>query len=92
MAGAIFAGWLTQISLTCRNNSGADLNYIEELLEMIETNNIPAPAPLEQRWTGASLSDMSPASAPGAPDTLFSWLGIIMYMPRDGQVAAVTNK
>ena len=59
---------------------------------MIQANNIPAPAPLEQRWTAASASDMSPASAPDRPDTIFSWLGIIMYMPRDGQVAAVTNK
>ncbi|KAK9866276.1 hypothetical protein WJX84_000737 [Apatococcus fuscideae] len=87
--------WVLEVSFptgTLRNNSGADLAYIEELLDMIQANNIPAPAPLEQRWTAASASDMSPASAPDRPDTIFSWLGIIMYMPRDGQVAAVTNK
>ena len=46
--------------------------------------NIPAPAPLEQRWTCASSAAMSPAGS-GNPRALFSWFGIIMYLPLDDQ-------
>lgn len=63
---------------------GTDLEYTRELMKMIEEHNIPAPAPLEQRWTSASSSPMSPASSPN-PNQLFSWLGIIMYLPPDDQ-------
>ena len=34
-----------------------------------------------------------PASAPGAPDTVHSWVGIIMYLPTEdaGQRGAITD-
>ncbi|KAG4123385.1 hypothetical protein ERO13_D11G323800v2 [Gossypium hirsutum] len=57
-----------------------DLEYIEELKKLIETNELPAPAPIEQRWTAHSQSPMSPASS-SAEDDIFSWVGIIMYLP-----------
>lgn len=70
-------------------NTGADLEYMAELLEMIEREGIPAPAPIEQRWSAGSASPLSPATnvrpdgalAPGPG--LHSWIGIIMYLPGD---------
>ncbi|XVE61040.1 hypothetical protein DITRI_Ditri06bG0008500 [Diplodiscus trichospermus] len=57
-----------------------DLEYIEELKQLIEKEEIPAPAPIEQRWTARSQSTMSPASS-SSEDDIFSWVGIIMYLP-----------
>ncbi|KAL9237925.1 hypothetical protein vseg_012418 [Gypsophila vaccaria] len=57
-----------------------DLEYIEKLKELIEKQRIPAPAPIEQRWTARSKSPMSPAYSSGEDD-IFSWVGIIMYLP-----------
>ena len=34
------------------------------LLEEIELREIPAPGPIEQRWTASSESVLSPAAAP----------------------------
>ena len=72
----------------------ADLDYVEELLSRVERQGIPAPSPIEQRWTASSKSALSPASAPGAPQTLFSWVGVIMYLPTEdeGQREAITNR
>ncbi|KAK9664424.1 hypothetical protein RND81_14G040800 [Saponaria officinalis] len=57
-----------------------DLEYIEKLKELIEKQRIPAPAPIEQRWTARSTSPMSPAYS-SREDDIFSWVGIIMYLP-----------
>ncbi|CAM8949037.1 unnamed protein product [Rhodiola kirilowii] len=57
-----------------------DLEYIDELKQLIEKEEIPAPAPIEQRWTARSKSSMSPASS-SSEDDIFSWVGIIMYLP-----------
>lgn len=57
-----------------------DLEFIEKLKQLIEKEEIPAPAPIEQRWTARSQSSMSPASS-SAEDDIFSWVGIIMYLP-----------
>ncbi|KAJ0976159.1 hypothetical protein J5N97_018124 [Dioscorea zingiberensis] len=65
---------------TLAKPSMMDLDYMEELKQLIEAEGIPAPAPIEQRWTARSLSTMSPASSPKADD-IFSWVGIIMYLP-----------
>ncbi|CAO2831640.1 unnamed protein product [Amaranthus hypochondriacus] len=56
-----------------------DLEYIEKLKQLIEKERIPAPAPIEQRWTAQSKSPMSPAYSPS--NDIFSWVGIIMYLP-----------
>ncbi|KAI4386549.1 hypothetical protein MLD38_004476 [Melastoma candidum] len=65
---------------TLAKPSMKDLEYIEELKQLIEKENIPAPAPIEQRWTARSKSPMSVASS-SSEDDIFSWVGIIMYLP-----------
>jgi L-galactono-1,4-lactone dehydrogenase len=39
-----------------------DLRYMAELLDLVRREGIPAPSPIEQRWTAGSSSPMSPAS------------------------------
>ncbi|KAG6488250.1 L-galactono-1,4-lactone dehydrogenase, mitochondrial-like [Zingiber officinale] len=65
---------------TLKSPSMKDLDFIEELKKLIEEEEVPAPAPIEQRWTASSKSLMSPASSTGDED-IFSWVGIIMYLP-----------
>ncbi|KAL6138024.1 hypothetical protein ACLB2K_063312 [Fragaria x ananassa] len=65
---------------TIAKPSMKDLEYIEDLKQLIEKEEIPAPAPIEQRWTASSKSPMSPASSL-KEDNIFSWVGIIMYLP-----------
>ncbi|GFP80863.1 l-galactono-1 4-lactone dehydrogenase mitochondrial [Phtheirospermum japonicum] len=65
---------------TLSKPSMKDLEYIEKLMQIIEKENIPAPAPIEQRWTSSSRSLMSPAYS-SSEDDIFSWVGIIMYLP-----------
>ena len=80
----------------CRNPSMADLDYVEELLSRIERQGIPAPSPIEQRWTSSSRSALSPAAVTPEqdPGTVFSWVGIIMYLPteEEEQRKAITNR
>eukprot|EP00939_MAST-03C_sp_MAST-3C-sp1_P001413 g1413.t1 len=57
-----------------------DIDFVEGLLDRIEASGIPAPAPIEQRWTGRSEAVMSPAHSTNADD-IFTWVGIIMYLP-----------
>mmetsp|Transcript_8981 Transcript_8981/g.11910 ORF Transcript_8981/g.11910 Transcript_8981/m.11910 type:complete len:573 (+) Transcript_8981:1153-2871(+) len=80
--------WVSEVAFPCGtldNPTMADLNYMEELLTAIEENKIPAPAPIEQRWTASSKSSMSPAYSQ-SPGDLHSWVGIIMYLPTDEKV------
>ncbi|KAA8518044.1 hypothetical protein F0562_015536 [Nyssa sinensis] len=65
---------------TLAKPSMKDLEFIEEVMQLIEKEGIPAPAPIEQRWSACSKSPMSPASSQ-AEDAIFSWVGIIMYLP-----------
>ena len=37
-------------------SSGADLGFMRDLLRLIESSDIPAPAPIEQRWSASSPS------------------------------------
>lgn len=62
------------------NNNGNDMKFMEDLLNEIELHGVPAPAPIEQRWTSSSSSLMSPAYSP-KQDDLHCWVGIIMYLP-----------
>ncbi len=100
----------------------------DEVMNLIEKEGVPAPAPIEQRWTASSSANMSPAHDGSSPKTvrvellsglmflsatsvcfrrksrhseygrshvfprmspvclcrkLFSWVGIIMYLPTD---------
>lgn len=58
---------------TLSKPSMKDLEYIEELMQLIEKESVPAPAPIEQRWTACSRSRMSPAYS-SADDDIFSWV------------------
>lgn len=58
---------------TLSKPSMKDLEFIEELKQLIEKEEIPAPAPIEQRWTASSKSVMSPASSSSEED-IFSWV------------------
>jgi L-galactono-1,4-lactone dehydrogenase len=60
-----------------------DMAYMKELLRLIEKKKVAAPSPIEQRWTAGSSSPMSPAH--GAADSVYSWVGIIMYLPDEGE-------
>ncbi|KAH9329555.1 hypothetical protein KI387_001663 [Taxus chinensis] len=70
-----------------------DIDYVEEAIKLIKNEKIPAPAPIEQRWTACSRSSMSLASC-SVPDALYSWVGIIMYMPTpdSDQRKTITNE
>ncbi|PKA48704.1 L-galactono-1,4-lactone dehydrogenase 2, mitochondrial [Apostasia shenzhenica] len=74
--------WVSEVCLpvgTLRNPNMKDLEFMDELKKLIESENVPAPAPIEQRWTACSQSIMSPASS--SQEDIFSWVGIIMYLP-----------
>lgn len=61
---------------------------------MIEAHEVPAPGPIEQRWTASSRAPLSPAYS-ADPADVFSWVGIIMYLPAeltDGDKSAIRGK
>eukprot|EP00602_Paraphysomonas_sp_CaronLab_P012566 CAMPEP_0185040534 /NCGR_PEP_ID=MMETSP1103-20130426/38737_1 /TAXON_ID=36769 /ORGANISM="Paraphysomonas bandaiensis, Strain Caron Lab Isolate" /LENGTH=443 /DNA_ID=CAMNT_0027579889 /DNA_START=210 /DNA_END=1541 /DNA_ORIENTATION=+ len=63
-----------------QEESGKDIAFVQELLSTVEERGIPAPGPIEQRWTARSTAPMSPAYSEN-PDDKFCWVGIIMYLP-----------
>ena len=88
--------WVLEVAFptgTIESPSGADIQFMEKLLTLVEKHNLPAPAPIEQRWTGRSSSLLSPAYSDD-PDEVFSWVGIIMYLPTEDPVprSAITHK
>uniref|UniRef100_A0A7S2IF32 FAD-binding PCMH-type domain-containing protein n=1 Tax=Haptolina brevifila TaxID=156173 RepID=A0A7S2IF32_9EUKA len=75
--------WVSEVAFPCgtlQNPDGRDLSYMSDLLALIEESDLPTPAPIEQRWTRSSRALMSPAYS-HKPDDIFSWVGIIMYLP-----------
>eukprot|EP00754_Rhynchopus_humris_P051238 Rhum_TRINITY_DN9423_c1_g1::Rhum_TRINITY_DN9423_c1_g1_i1::g.33467::m.33467/K00225/GLDH; L-galactono-1,4-lactone dehydrogenase len=66
--------------------SGRDMEYVAELREAVEAEGIAAPCPIEVRYSAASSAMMSPAFSEN-PDTLFCWLGFVMYFPADATPA-----
>eukprot|EP00903_Cladosiphon_okamuranus_P019157 g17620.t1 len=78
--------WVNEVCFpvgSLKEPNGKDLDYMDELMRLIETEGVPAPAPIEQRWTSSSSASMSPAHTSASPNTLFSWVGVIMYLPAD---------
>jgi L-galactono-1,4-lactone dehydrogenase len=69
-----------KVEQNCAHNESPDIEFVMRLLKRIETLNIPAPAPIEQRWSQSSSSMMSPAYSTSISD-IFTWIGIIMYLP-----------
>ena len=55
------------------------MRFMKQLLDGIESMNITAHSPIEQRWSASSSSIMSPAYGPS--NGLHSWVGIINYLP-----------
>eukprot|EP01126_Amoeba_proteus_P033324 TRINITY_DN3270_c0_g1_i2.p1 TRINITY_DN3270_c0_g1~~TRINITY_DN3270_c0_g1_i2.p1 ORF type:complete len:209 (-),score=50.03 TRINITY_DN3270_c0_g1_i2:147-773(-) len=75
--------WVSEVAFptgTLANPTGSDINYVMELLKLITEKKIPAPCPIEQRWTSRSTALLSPAHSDQV-DMVFSWVGIIMYLP-----------
>jgi len=54
-----------------------DMSYMRELLQMIEREGVPAPAPIEQRWTAGSSASLSIA-ADVDPDSVHSWVRCVV--------------
>ncbi|GFR43860.1 hypothetical protein Agub_g4987, partial [Astrephomene gubernaculifera] len=60
-----------------------DMEFMEALMKEIEKARLPAPAPIEVRWSAGSSSPLSPAAGP--PESLHCWVGVIMYLPQEQQ-------
>jgi L-galactono-1,4-lactone dehydrogenase len=76
--------WVWEICFptgTQEKNTGNDMELMRQLLEGIEEKEIPAHSPIEQRWSSGSSSFMSPAH--GTENDVFTWVGIINYLPLD---------
>lgn len=57
---------------------------------LIEKEGVPAPAPIEQRWTSSSSANMSPAHDGASPETVRIWMfenSATLPAPSRGQVA-----
>lgn len=80
-----------EVSFPCHGT--LELDFMEKLLKRIDAEDIPAHAPIEQRWTAASTSTMSPASSTN-PAQVFSWVGVILYLPTAEEAArrAITKR
>ncbi|KAL6640448.1 hypothetical protein ACP70R_021571 [Stipagrostis hirtigluma subsp. patula] len=61
--------WVSETCFSCSNASMEDLGYTEEMLQLIEKGDIPAPAPIDYRaafdGTTHSKRPVSPASSSG---------------------------
>jgi L-galactono-1,4-lactone dehydrogenase len=76
--------WVSEVAFPVHTHAiGSDLDFVEGILRLIDEKKIPAPSPIEQRWTAPSSSPLSPASEkPGVEvPPMYSWVGIIMYLP-----------
>ena len=96
------AQWVSEVAMpagTLEAPSGAGNDFVLRVLRLAEGGGpdgvVAAHSPIEQRWTAASASPMSPANEQrwratsiedgggggGGGTPLFSWVGIIQYMP-----------
>ena len=75
--------WVSEVCFPVPESNTCDVEYVESVLDIIENEAIPAPAPIEQRWSAPSTSPMSAASGklPSNVAPMYSWVGIIMYLP-----------
>ena len=82
--------WVLEVCIPLghlHNTNNKDINFVRELLSVIEKEQIPAASPIEQRWTARSTASMSPAFS-SDPDDKFCWVGVIMYIPSNQNEAA----
>jgi len=75
-----------------------DVEFALRLMDLIRVHNVPAPAPIEMRWTRGSDSLLSPAhtSMPAgvgvaSEDEVFCWVGVIVYLPTAPSAAAAND-
>ncbi len=75
--------WVSEVCFPVPESSDCDVKYVENVLDIIEKEAIPAPGPIEQRWSPPSTSPMSAASEKPSRTMapFYSWVGIIMYLP-----------
>lgn len=59
----------------------SDIRHTEAILDLISEASLPAHEPIEQRWSQGSLSPLAPCFSPDGKSSIFSWVGIIMYLP-----------
>ncbi|KAG2498500.1 hypothetical protein HYH03_003751 [Edaphochlamys debaryana] len=67
-----------------------DLEFVDQLLAEIAKARVPAPSPIEVRWTSGSSSPLSPAAGP--PESLHCWVGVIMYLPSEPEQREAVTK
>jgi len=80
--------WVSEVAFSTGNlNSPTfrDLDFMDDLLSVIEDESIAAPAPLEQRWSSSSRAPMSAAYSLDK-DEVFSWVGIVAYLPTEEEI------
>jgi L-galactono-1,4-lactone dehydrogenase len=68
-----------------------DIDYVVDMLRTIERDGIPAASPIEQRWSARSSSPLSPCFSDNR-DTIFSWVGVIMYITDEARAPAIKEK
>jgi L-galactono-1,4-lactone dehydrogenase len=74
--------WKCVFEVAFKKEGLNDLQFMKELYEFFEKNNIPAHSPIEQRWTLSSRSWMSPAYSEN-PNDVYCWVGLlIMHLHR----------
>lgn len=83
---------VSEVAIPCGSlarPTGADLDFVRDTLALVRARSLPAPGPIEQRWSCGSAAPMSPAHSPADPQQqLHSWVGIIMYLPPQGPARA----
>lgn len=77
--------WVSEVAFPVEAETAelTDVKYVEDVLNHIESTSVPAPAPIEQRWTSPSSSPLSAAGEKPTKELapLYSWVGVIMYLP-----------
>lgn len=77
--------WVLEVAFpmgTFSKPTTSDLDFIEDIMNLIEKNRIPAHSPIEHRWSSSSSSQLSPVHGI-SKDDLHSWIGVIHYLPTD---------
>ena len=73
--------WVSEVCFPAgswKKPDSKDLSYMENIMSLIKDKGIPAPSPIEQRWTAGSRSPLSPASS-SSRDSLFSWVSSTLH-------------
>lgn len=74
--------WKCVFEVAFKKEGLNDLEFMKELYEFFEKNNIPAHSPIEQRWTSSSRSWLSPAYSEN-PNDVYCWVGLlVMHLHR----------